>query len=190
MKDSAPATVRPPVALGCAAAAGTLVILALIVMAAIAFLESGANTGRMVLEREEAYAPGSVEFIGAKNFHLVRLADGQFLALSDLDAPNRANAQRRCRVAPIPANDPALPNLIGEYRTRMSPPAAGSTLLFREDCNHAIYDVAGLRLDENAANLDRYRVGVDDSGRVTVDLSKRTCSVRSEAQAFAATTCP
>ena len=68
----------------------------------------------------------------------------------------------------------------------MSAQAAGSTLVFREDCNKAIYDVTGMRLDSEAANLDRYFVAIDEEGRLTVDVSKRRCTARSGTQAAGA----
>ncbi len=163
--------------------------MALLVLFAIRFLESGANAGELLLEPADAYAPGAVEFVGARNFYLVRLVDGSFLALSDLDAANRANAARRCRVAPVQAADPQLPSLLERHAGKTSAPAAGATLLFREECNKAVYDVTGLRLDADAANLDRYPVSVDESGRVVVDVSKRTCTVRSGERPFVAAPC-
>lgn len=189
MHEPVPATVRPPVALGCAAAVAAVVLFGLAVLATIGFLESGADAGKFVRDPVEAYARGSVEFIGERNIYLVRLADGSFVALGDLDAANRANPQRRCRVAPMLATDPQLPALLERYASRMSAQAAGSTLIFSEDCNRAVYDVTGLRLDAEAANLDRYPVGIDQAGRLTVDVSKRRCTLRTASQAFAATPC-
>ena len=189
MHETVPAAVRPPVVLGCAAAIAAVILLGLAALATISFLESGANTGKLVLDPVEAYARGSVEFIGERNIYVVRLADGSFVALGDLDAANRANPQRRCRVAPMLATDPQLPALLKQYGGTMSAQAAGSTLIFREDCNKAVYDVTGLRLDAEAANLDRYPVAVDQAGHLTVDVSKRRCTLRTASHAFAATSC-
>lgn len=189
MTSSPADSVRPPVALGCSFAVATLVIGALAVLALVAFLESGADSGKLVLDPAEAYARGSVEFVGQRNFYLVRLADGSFLALNDLDRANRASQQRRCRVAPMGTTDPLLRQLLDTLSTRMSAAAAGSTLLFREDCNKAVYDITGLRLDTDGANLDRYAVATDARGRVTVDLSKRICTNRSVAAAVSFVPC-
>ena len=189
MHEAVPTTVRPPVALGCAAVVAAVVLFGLAALATISFLESGANTGKMVMDPAEAYARGSVEFVGERNFYLVRLSDGSFLALSDLDAANRSNTQRRCRVAPIQPADPQLPALLERYAARMSARAAGSTLVFREECNKAVYDVTGLRLDSEAANLDRYPVTINEAGRVTVDVSKRDCTARSAVQPFSGIPC-
>ena len=189
MATDTPQSIRPPVALGCTFAVATIVIGGLIVLAAIAFLESGANSGRLVLDPAEAYGRGSVEFVSQRNFFVVRLADGSFLALSDLDAANRANPQRRCRVAPLAATDSQLPQLLATFSSRMSPGAAGATFLFREDCNKAVYDVTGLRLDVDGVNLDRYAVTTDAQGRVTVDISERSCSRREGSQQFLPEAC-
>lgn len=189
MHEAVPATVRPPVALGCAAVVAVVVLFGLAALAMIAFLDSGANTGKMVLDPAEAYARGSVEFVGERNFYLVRLSDGSFLALSDLDAANRSSPQRRCRVAPLQPADPQLPALLERYAARMSAPAAASTLVFREECNKAVYDVTGLRLDSEDPNLDRYAVTINGAGRVTVDVSKRDCTERSAVQSFGVVPC-
>lgn len=189
MDETSPGSVRPPVALGCTAAAGAVILVIFLAIAAIMFLESGANTGKLVLDPVDAYARGSVEFVGQRNFYVVRLADGSFVALSDLDAANRTNPQHRCRVAPLQATNPDLPGLVERYGAKMSAQAAGSTLLFREECNKAVYDVSGLRLDAEAPNLERYPVSEDGSGRLVVDVSKRICSAREGAQPFRSTTC-
>lgn len=178
MTRETPAAPRPPVAFGCIGAVAFVVVVVLLAVAAVAFFESGANTGKLVLEPAESYGAGSVEFVAARNFYVVRLGDGSFVALSDLDAANRGNAQRRCRVAPLPIADPELPGLVATYAGRMSAKAAGSTLLFREVCNSAVYDVTGVRLDMEAPNLERHPVDIDSAGRLTVDVSKRICTRR------------
>jgi hypothetical protein len=177
------------VALGCTAVLALLVIAAAGLVFAGRFFESGADTGETLLGDREAYAKGSVEYIKERNFYLVRLGDGAYLALADIDAANRANTQRRCRVAPIDAADPALPALIARYGAVMSPPASGSTLLLREDCNGVLYDVAGARLDREGPNLDRFPVRIGEDRRLRVDLSKRICTARAGADPFATTSC-
>lgn len=184
-----PHVLRPPVALGCVGAVAAIALLAFAAWFALTFLDSGANSGKLTLDPAESYGRGSIDYVSEHNFYLVRLGDGAFVALADLDAANRANAQRRCRAAPVPASDPGLPALISRYGGQFSSGAAGSTLLLREDCNHAVYDVAGLRLDAEGPNLDRYRVDVDSQGRLTVDLSRRLCTHRDGAQDFAPTSC-
>lgn len=189
MTRETPAGPRPPVLLGCVGAAAFVAIVVLLAVAAVGFLESGANSGRLVLAPAESYSNGSVEFVAERNFFLMRLGDGSFVALSDLDAANRANPQRRCRVAPIQRSDPALPQLLAGYAGRMSAKAAGATLLFRENCNSAVYDATGVRLDGEAANLERFPVEIDSAGRVTVDVSKRLCTKRDGGNALAVIAC-
>lgn len=153
------------------------------------FLDSGANTGNLVLRNADSYRAGTVEFVGERNFFVVRLADGGFLALADLDAANRAADGRRCRVAALTAADARLPGLLEQYRSEMSLEAVGSTLLFREECNGAVYDLAGKRLDAAGRNLDRYATSVDTEGRLRVDVSRRICTAEEEGESFAAASC-
>jgi hypothetical protein len=183
------AAIRPPVMLGCTAVVAGVALIVVVVVFAIAFLDSGADSGEVTLQDARAYPPGSFEYIGQHNFYIVRLPDNTLVALSDLDAANRASTQRRCRVAEIGLSDPQLPALLQRLGARMSPQARGSTLLLSEDCNHAVYDQAGLRLDADGPNLDRYATKLDSQGRVVVSLTKRTCSERSEETLFAPATC-
>jgi hypothetical protein len=180
---------RPPVLLGCVSALAFVVAVFGFFAFLIVFLESGADTGKVRLEDAEAYAPGSVEFIGEENLFLVRLADGEYLALADLDAANRARPERRCRVAPMQVTDARLPAILQRYGARMSADAAGSTLIFREECAGALYDVTGLRLDSDGRNLDRYPVTVDSTGHLVVDTAKRQCSQREQLNPFAPAGC-
>ncbi len=188
MEHQAP-SVRPPIALGCTfAIAGAGLIIALAIFF-LAFLNSGANSGTVVLEKPEVYPPGTVQYQAADNFYLVRLQDGKFLALSDLDAANRASP-RRCRVHPLTNADPVRAELVAKYAGRMSPQAAGSTYLLREDCNLAVYDFTGQRLDAEGPNLDRLAVSTNKQGKLTIDVTNRSCTEREGAQNFAAITCP
>jgi hypothetical protein len=143
----------------------------------------------VTLDPAGSYGPGSLAYVSEHNFFLVRLADGRFVALADLDAANRANGQRRCRVAPLAATNASLPGLLSQYGGKFSAEAAGASTVLREDCNAAVYDIAGARLDASAPNLDRYPVAVDASGRVTVDLSRRMCTEREGTEGFAVVAC-
>jgi hypothetical protein len=170
-------------------------VLAVVVMVGIAtfvivFLDSGADRGRLVLRDYRSYATGSVEYVSERNFYLVRLGDGSFVALADLDQANREATGRRCRVQPVPPADPQLPSLLEEYRAGFSPRAAGATLVFRESCNGAVYDATGLRLDAEGPNLDRYQVGVNDAMELVVDASQRTCTESQPGADFAEVRCP
>lgn len=172
--------------LGMIAAIGTMVAIALFM---IVYLESGADTGRMVLRDYRSYAEGIIEYVGERNFYVVRLGDGSFLALDDLDAANRAAEGRRCRVQPLSPADPALPDLLATYRSRFSDHASGANVVFREDCNRAVYDAAGLRLDGEGRNLDRYGVGVNEDMQLVVDVSRRICTEATPADDFTEVAC-
>lgn len=184
-----PGTVRPPVALGCFLAAAAIVAMFAVGACAVTFLESGANSGKVRLDVPEAYAVGSVEFVGPNNLFIVRLRDESFIAVSDLDAANRANQSRRCRIALTDLGDPLngvrAQSLVGQ----MSPAAAGATSVFRESCNGAIYDIAGARLNGPGRNLDRFPAGVAADGHLVVDTSRRVCSERDGEAIFAEVEC-
>lgn len=173
-----PGTARPPVALGCFFMASVVVVLAGIVAFAIVFLESGADTGQIELDAAEAYAPGTAEFVGEHNFFLVRLPDGSFVALDDMDAANRASQGTRCRVGLVDLADAGAGISSEQLRARMSPEAEGSNSVLRETCLGAVYDIAGVRLTGDGRNLDRLFVEVTGRGRVVVDRSERSCSAR------------
>lgn len=178
-QESTP-SVRPPVALGCLGAAFAVALVVFGAVFLAVFLDSGADTGKLELELAEAYAPGSVEFVGERNFYLVKLPDSTFFALVNLDAANRTAEQRQCRIAPLVGNDPRLPALLQQFGARFDPRVAGGQLVFREDCNGAVYDATGLRLSGDGRNLDRYGVELKDSGRVVVNVSERICTAREE----------
>lgn len=193
MTANEPLRVPPrPVAFGCAMAAAAAGLAIFVIVLGLVFLDSGADSGTTILGDQEAYARGSIELIDSRNFYLVRLRDGQYLALSNLDAANRAASGRKCRVFPIASADPKLPRLLETYALRLSPAAAGTTLLFSEDCNGAVYDITGLRLDSDggAPNLERYPITMRADGRLSVDVRDRMCSERRAAELFAETDCP
>ena len=187
--ETTPQAVRPPVFLGCFFAAAALVIVVLGATFFIKFLESGANTGKVRLDVPDAYAIGSVEFNGEHNFFLVRLPDASFLAISDLDAANRANQARRCRVALTDIADSSLGVPADTLSKRMTAPATGARAVFRETCNGAIYDIAGARLNGDGPNLDRFTVSIGADGHLGVDTSARTCTTRSGPTDFATSRC-
>ncbi|MCK9517740.1 MAG: hypothetical protein M0R74_01755 [Dehalococcoidia bacterium] len=190
MDDSqaAPA-VRPPVALGCFGMAAAVVAIVGVVIFGIQYLESGTST-RVALGPAASYAPSSITFEAEHNLYIVRMGDGTFFALSDLDAANRAKPGRRCRVSLIPTDDPALPGILELHRNDFSPRAAGSTAVFRETCNGALYDATGVRLNGEGLNLDRHEYSVDDSGRLEVKTAVRHCTRHEGADYFAPVDCP
>ena len=178
-----------PVLLGCV---GMVVAVGLVIFGGVlfvGFLESGSDTGHMKLRDAESYAPGSAEFVGERNFFLVRLPEGDFLAVADLDAANRAASGRRCRVQLTQADTAENIELIEQYRGRFSADAGGAAAVFREDCNGVVYDIAGKRLTGEGRNLDRYPVTIDGSGFVVVDVSRRECSTAAGSVPFQAAAC-
>jgi hypothetical protein len=179
-----------PVLIGCSTAVGLATLAVFAAIALVAFLDSGADSGKVVLERAAAYAPGSAEFVGSRGFYLVRVKSGDFYALDNFDAANRASTGRRCPVAPVLSPEPGLAGLLDSYRSRISPQAGGATLLFREACNGAVYDAAGVRLDAEGPSLDRYPVAIRNDGRVVVDVSSRHCTEREGRDSLSAITCP
>lgn len=187
--ESTPQTVRPPVFLGCFFAVAALLFVIFAAVFFIQFLESGANDGKVRLDVPDAYALGSVEFNGEHNFYLVRLPDATFLALSDLDAANRANQARRCRVALTDLTDGTLGSPAETLSRRMTPAATGATAVLRETCNGAIYDIAGARLNGDGPNLDRFPISVASDGHLRVDTSARTCTQRNGPADFAPNPC-
>ena len=64
---------RPPVALGCAFMVTVLVALFVVGACITVYLDSGADTGEMVLNDARAYADGSYQYIGDRNYFVVRL---------------------------------------------------------------------------------------------------------------------
>jgi hypothetical protein len=177
------------VALGCIGALAVVAVLVFIVVLGVQFAESGADTGRTVLDVPEAYGRPSVTRVGDRQVWLVRTRAGRFFALADLDAANRAAVGRRCRVNPIADTNSELVPLLQQYVSVLSAPAAETPLLFREDCNGAIYDAAGVRLDGPGPNLDRYETSVDELGRLVFEAGKRLCTAREGGDAFAAREC-
>ncbi len=181
-------TVRPPVALGCTLAAAGVGFVVFVAVLAIVFLESGSDDGSQTLDAIGAYPAGSITRVADRGFYIVRLPAGRLIALSDLDAPNRA-AARRCRVAPIALEDPILPGLLSRVARSMNPEVAGTTTLLSEACNQALYDISGLHLGGDGPNLDRLAVDLDKTGHVVVRTSRRTCTERSGRDLFLAATC-
>lgn len=182
--------VRPPVILGCGAFVGVLVLLVIGGVCAAVFLESGADSGKVQLEDADSYAPGSITYNSDVNFFVVRAADGQFFALDDLDAANRAAEGRRCRAQLVSPQDPDRAELVSRYQTAMSPQGRGLGVIFREDCNGAVYDGTGIRLDAPLErNLDRFVVREASNGRLEVSTGERTCSRRQSGNLFAEVEC-
>jgi hypothetical protein len=181
---------RPPLLLGCLVVVGAFAIAGVAFVVFITFLESGADTGEVTLNPVDSYAPGTVIRLPDDGFFVVAPLAGPLIALSDLDAANRAAEGRVCRVAPIPESDPALLELLTEHQARMSPEAGSMLLIFREDCYGALYDGAGVRIDVDGPNLDRLGTSADEQGRLVVDTAARQCSRREGTQYAIPVDCP
>ena len=189
MAQIRPPTVRPPVALGCTAVAGVIGLLAVAAILAVRYFDSGSADGSLVLDIAESYGQPSVTRSGENGLWVVRTDKGEFFALADMDAANRATAGRKCKVNPVGAADPVLAELLTRYRGSLSAPVSNVGLLFREDCNGAVYDAAGVRQDGPGPNLDRFATSVDGEKRLVVKTAKRTCSAREGTNASAKTNC-
>ncbi len=175
--ENKPGSAPPrPVFAGCF---GMVVVVVLGIGAVVfvfLFTNSGSNTGEVVLRPADSYRMGAVEFISERNFYVVQLPATGFLALADMDAANRVAEGRRCRAGIVTANDPTLPGLLERYTSNFSAEAAGTTLVFREDCAGGIFDATGKRLNGDGPNLDRYSTRVNGEGELVVDVSRRECS--------------
>lgn len=165
-------------ALGCTLVVLALVIGVVLVGGCIAFAESGADTGKTTLLDADAYDFDTFTYEGERNYFLNRMPSGEFVAVSDLDAANRANASRQCRATIVHPQDPAYKRLIEDYGEQISAEAGSSEFLFREACNDAVYDLAGVLVSGEGRNLDQFRVTIDRRNQVIVDVSKRTCTER------------
>jgi len=179
---------RPPIALGCAVALTVLIGAIALAAFSVTYLESGAETRTIALAPGASYAFGSVTSVAEERLYVVRLGEGTFLALADLNDASRAAGRQECRVAPIAREDPRLAGLLARHDARISPAAKGLRFLFT-GCDGALYDVTGIRIDGDGANLDRYATSSDDEGRLTVDLQDRTCSERLGEQPFREVAC-
>jgi hypothetical protein len=181
--------VRPPVALGCGTAvlAAAGVVLAFVFF--VVFLNGGSASSTVTLAAADSYAPGTVTYNGDHRFYIVRLKEGQFIILADMDAANEASTTRKCRVQPLKPDDPKLLPMLNQYGPKMSPQAQSTTFLFREACNGAVYDITGVRLDGTGPNLARYASEIDPGGKLVVDLRSKHCSLRGSTNFFAPTAC-
>jgi len=168
---------RGPGAAGCLLGLAALASFLFLGSFLFIFLDSGADRGEVTLLDQRAYGRGTVTHLPEHGFFLVRLEAG-FLALADLDAANRAAAGRRCRVHTVTPGSPAADAILARFAARVTSAAEGAGLLLAEDCRGAVYDVAGIRVDGDGPNLDRYEVATDARGRVVVLLQVRTCSAR------------
>ncbi len=139
---------------------GTLAAtLALAVIFAWPGGEGGPRASILVANADD-FAPGSVTTFRESEFHLVRLEDGQFLALSMLDPHDKLLVEEGL------AESPCLVPWRADFTF------LGRTGWFRNPCHGETYDMTGNCVSGPCPRgLDRYAVTVDD-GQVAVDLGE------------------
>jgi hypothetical protein len=101
---------------------------------------------------------GSVTRYPSDNYYLVRLEDGEFVALYDRDTDPAAR-RNGCRIS-------------------WQPPEAaeGGEGVFRGDCNESAWAIDGTLLNgPSPRDMDRLDVDVDDDGSVSVDTAHLIC---------------
>ena len=147
---------------GCLLAAG-LVILGAVVAAAAVTLSSR-ESGVIDLGRETDYELSSVLYRSTDHFFVVRLADGEVIAISDRD-PHNLRRRSSCRVTFRPDLG-AGGDVAGE---------SGASGRFFDGCTGSEYDRSGRGLAGDGLDLRRIPVR-DEDGRLRVkrgDLSGR-----------------
>ncbi|MDA0256235.1 MAG: hypothetical protein O3C25_00635, partial [Chloroflexi bacterium] len=122
------------------------VLAAIVVLALLPLLDDGA----IDLGRVDEYPPGSVVYLATNEFFVVRLADGELLALSDID-PHNPRGRSSCRVT---------------FRPDLAPSgAAGGSLpagVFFDACTGSMYDISGRGVSGDG--LDLRPIEIERSG--------------------------
>jgi hypothetical protein len=125
---------------------------------------------------EETYLNGSITYFEREHFYLVRLTDGAFLALYDLDA----EMQRRVAAGDVTGLLCRVQLEEGEEMAALLEQAPGMTPFgfkdrgFRDACERSAWDATGRPVAGSETNLDRFPIGSFD-GIVWVDLGNRRC---------------
>lgn len=142
-----------------AAGAGSAVVIALTALVVWAIWWSGgSDDSRFDLGLTEAFEIGSVTTVEEGKFHLVRLSQDEFIALSWVD-PHRG-----CMVR-------WRPNFIWP----ISGDGEQKKGWFREGCDGDTYDISGhLVFGPSPRDLDRFVVSTE-GGRVVVDTNTYVC---------------
>lgn len=105
-----------------------------------------------------SYEFGSVTRFPSENYYLVRLDNGDFLALYDRDTEPSAR-RNGCRISWEPLE--AVDEVEG---------------VFRADCNESAWATDGALLrGPSPRDMDRLDVDVDDDGSVSVDTARLIC---------------
>jgi nitrite reductase/ring-hydroxylating ferredoxin subunit len=143
-----------------------LALLVAVVGAALALAltfswpEEGTPARVMNVGAVDDFAPGSVTTFREREFHLVRLPDGEFLALSMLDPHEKTIAEQG--LVQSPCLVPWRPDF--EFMGRQG--------WFRNPCHGETYDLAGRCFAGPCPRgLDRFPVAVRD-GQVQVDVNE------------------
>ena len=165
------------VRVGLLALGGALLGLLLPTAAVVSFLAPRSTGEQDVVYagRIEDFPLASVRYFESKHFYLVRLRDGSFLALYDLDVRNQSRVVGETLVAGCRVrlnSEPYVQNIL-----RVSEPVFGfETHALREGCGGSTYDLTGRRLfGPTPARLDRFPVSIGPAGEVKVDLQRRQC---------------
>ena len=141
--------------------AGLLLSGAAVVVIALIFAwpGSGPDDGRFALGHVDDYRVGSVSTIKGGEFHLVRLSEERFIALSWIDSH-----LRRCTV-------PWRPDFVWpDART-----GTDRSGWFRDPCSGSTYDKQGRRaFGPSPRDLDRFAVAIVDE-MVIVDTAQYVC---------------
>ena len=141
--------------------------------------------GRFDAGLQSEYAPGSIAYFEKQHVHLIRLTDGEFLALYDWDAWAQAQYRKgnvgmeQCRVGILPKDDAAYEGDLQAIRADYAPVEGLEDIVLRGGCG-IVFDPLGRRaLGPAPADLDRFKVSVDRAGHVIIDLAQRVCDVDS-----------
>lgn len=134
---------------GCLIGGGLFVAGVLAAIAVLALLplldDDGIDLGRVA-----EYPLGSVVYRATDGFFVVRLADGELLALSDVD-PHNPRGRSSCKVT---------------FRPDLAPPGASAGVapagVFFDACTGSMYDITGR--GTSGDGLDLRRIEIDRSG--------------------------
>jgi hypothetical protein len=119
-------------------------VVAILLLAGAAYLGyscvSTRQPGASFADTVAHYPPDSVTYLANGRTYLVRMANGEFLALSEAEA-NRSDRIAGCLI-----------------RFQADLQQAGETGLFRDDCHGVVYDRQGLPQTDGQAPMQRHVV--------------------------------
>jgi hypothetical protein len=147
-----------------AVAAMMLLLCSVTLVSALRFLLPSLPSRQIVAGQVQDFSPGSVTSFLIHKFHLVRLEDGSFLALSTRDPSITGNLFRAAGGGPDTCP-------IRWYTTFLS-----YGPIFRMPCYGWSYDMAGHRIfGGQPRDMDRYPVTLTSNGAVVVDTTTLLC---------------